>query len=76
MVTRNEKKGWVDYDCNIVVGQYKDIRGVWASMTTPEFGRMRSKVIKAVEDEYLNQQIGESLVDELINEYEFKLKNR
>lgn len=76
MVTRNEKEGWVDYDCKIIVGQHNQTRGVWVEMDTPEFGKMRTKVIKAVDDMKINHQLGESLIDELINEYEFKLRNR
>ena len=76
MVTRNIKEGWVDYDCKIVVGSIDGEKKVWVEMVTPEFGRIGSKRLKAVDDMSINHQLGESLVDELIDSYEFNLKAR
>jgi len=45
-------------------------------MGTPEFGRLRSRYLKAVEDDNINQQLLDSLADELIDEYEDRLKKR
>lgn len=76
MVTRNIKEGWVDYDCKVIVGFLDGKKSVWVEMETSEFGKMRSKPLAATEDYNINHQLGESLIDELINRYEYKLKNR
>lgn len=76
MVTKNIKEGYVDYMVKILAGKVNGERKVWAEMWTPEYGLMKSAYINAPEDNDITHQLGETLVDDLIDEYEEKLKTK
>lgn len=64
-----------DYQC--IYKQYKTVdtgrTKLSVTLKTAEFGDMESFLADGTDDAMLNTKVWESLADELIDEYEFKL---
>jgi len=54
----------------------KGVKKLRVSMKTKEFGIMRSRLLKQVDDDAINEQLLNSLGEELIDEYEARLADR